>query len=68
MKYLVLFSLKDNEKVVMNVVFCSPGWSFKALNNTLPFIKCNSPVALNMINTIDQQASSRLKPLSYWGA
>ena len=29
MKYQVLFSLKNNEKVFMNVVCCSRDWHFK---------------------------------------
>ena len=29
MKYQVLFSLKNNEKVFMNVVCCSRDWRFK---------------------------------------
>ena len=29
MKYQVLFSLKNNEKVFMNVVYCSRDWRFK---------------------------------------
>ena len=29
MKYQVLFSLKDNEKVFINVVCCSLDWHFK---------------------------------------
>ena len=29
MKYKVLFSLKNNEKVFMNVVCCSRDWHFK---------------------------------------
>ena len=31
MKHQVLFSLKNNEKIVMNVVCCSHDWRFKAL-------------------------------------
>ena len=30
-KYQVLFSLKNNEKVYMNVVCCSRDWRFKGL-------------------------------------
>ena len=29
MKYQVLFSLKNNEKIFMNVVCCSPDWRFE---------------------------------------
>ena len=29
MKFQVLFSLKNNEKVFMNVVCCSHDWQFK---------------------------------------
>ena len=29
MKYQVLFSLKNNEKVYMNVICCSRGWCLK---------------------------------------
>ena len=29
MKYKVLFSLKNNEKILMNVVCCSRDWHFK---------------------------------------
>ena len=29
MKYQVLFSLKNNEKIFMNVVCCSRDWGFK---------------------------------------
>ena len=29
MKHQVLFSLKNNEKIFMNVVCCSPDWRFK---------------------------------------
>ena len=36
MKYQVLFSLKNNEKIFMNVVCCSRDWRFKGLE-TLPF-------------------------------
>ena len=31
MKYQVLFSLKNNKKVFMNVVCCSYEWRFKGL-------------------------------------
>ena len=31
MKYQVLFSLKNNEKVFINVVCCSRDWHFKGL-------------------------------------
>ena len=31
MKYQVLFSQKNNEKVFINVVCCSPDWPFKGL-------------------------------------
>ena len=32
MKYQVLFSLKNNEKVFINVVCCSRDWHFKVKN------------------------------------
>ena len=35
MKYQVLFSLKNNEEIFMNVVCCSCDWHFKG------FILCN---------------------------
>ena len=31
MKYQVLFSLKNNEKVLMNVICCSRDWGFEGL-------------------------------------
>ena len=31
MKYQVLFSLKNNETIIMNVVCCSRDWHFKGL-------------------------------------
>ena len=33
MKYQVLFSLKNNEKVFINVVCCSRDWQFKGLTD-----------------------------------
>ena len=33
MKYQVLFSLKNNEKVFINVVCCSLDWRFKGKSN-----------------------------------
>ena len=35
MKYQVLFSLKNNEKVFINVVCCSRNWHFKGYQNKL---------------------------------
>ena len=32
LKHQVLFSLKNNEKIFMNVVCCSLDWRFKGLN------------------------------------
>ena len=29
MKYQVLFALKNNEKVFMNVIYCNRDWRFK---------------------------------------
>ena len=38
MKYQVLFSLKNNEKIFMNVVCCCRDWRFKVYNQ--PFVQC----------------------------
>ena len=54
MKYQVLFSLKDNEKVFINVVCCSRDWRFKgseSLDNTQIKKTCEQNKQKNAFDT-----------------
>ena len=46
MKYQVLFSLKSNEKLFINVVCCSRDWRFKG---SLSYLRYNMKVSLAII-------------------
>ena len=49
MKYQVLFSLKNNEKVFINVVCCSRDWPFKGLK---AFLLCKIKMLLHEFHIV----------------
>ena len=50
MKYQVLFSLKNNEEIFMNVVCCSCDWSFNSLTTEKQTTKFSSANLKKMLS------------------
>ena len=55
MKYQVLFSLKNNKKVFMNVVCCSCDWLFKGYDISDIVMLMTVELYYNVFSLVDSQ-------------
>ena len=62
MKHQVLFSMKNNEKIFMNVVCCSRDWRFKGYRKGICFKRSND---LHKTTMMDQPWEYNLQLLSF---